>query len=670
MRKAPEVQNGGGVLPPQAKACLALAALLGLLGLGGNLLGLPRLAGLGMATAAMSLPSALVLGLLTGGLALGRGRWPWLGRACLGLAMALAVLSCLPWAGTGLQALLGGYWGARPSSPLRAAVIMAQALALLAATSAPLPGRGARQAAAGLALLPVGIGVVTLIGTLAGGDQLYPQHLQPMPLASALAFGALGFATLLAAGDDTWPMALFRPAVAGDRWTASGSLRVFLAASAVILVTGALLLHGQLTAARDRALGELTAIAGVKAATLTSWYRDRDQDARQILQGPHIQRLLQGGLHGPASGELQAWLDAARVGAYRRVLLFDAAGALRAASPAGTPIALSPATRAGLQLALRAGTVQVQDLHRDGTSGEPLMGWWIPVGAPAAPGQPSPGALLLELDPRQFLYPILQAWPVAGTSAETMLGRREGGEVVFLNDLRHYPGAALNLRLPVAANGGLPGQFAALGGDGLVRGRDYRGVQVLASLTRLTGTPWALVVKVDEAEIYGSLRLAVWIAGTLVLAALGAMALLFGLLVRQRDAGHFATRIQLEQDKRTLADRYAHLMEQASDAILVVDLAGRILEVNLAACQLYGRSAESLRALTLMDLRVPEEQGEFPAQFSQVRSGASVRYETRHRRADGTEMPVEITAREVLFGDMATILAFVRDCSARKAQEA
>lgn len=46
------------------------------------------------------------------------------------------------------------------------------------------------------------------------------------------------------------------------------------------------------------------------------------------------------------------------------------------------------------------------------------------------------GAILLRIDPATFLYPTIQSWPMPSESAETLMVRREGEEVVFLNELR------------------------------------------------------------------------------------------------------------------------------------------------------------------------------------------------------------------------------------------
>ena len=97
---------------------------------------------------------------------------------------------------------------------------------------------------------------------------------------------------------------------------------------------------------------------------------------------------------------------------------------------------------------MRAGDVVMTDLHLDRNpaetgGGDILLDIWIPVGSAGVAGSRPPGAIEMQVDPREFLYPMIQTWPTPSRSAETLLIRREGDEVVYLNDLRHRANTAL-----------------------------------------------------------------------------------------------------------------------------------------------------------------------------------------------------------------------------------
>jgi len=55
---------------------------------------------------------------------------------------------------------------------------------------------------------------------------------------------------------------------------------------------------------------------------------------------------------------------------------------------------------------------------------------------------------VLRVTAQRFIFPLIQTWPTASASAETLLVRRDGESVLFLNTLRHQNGMPLTLRRP------------------------------------------------------------------------------------------------------------------------------------------------------------------------------------------------------------------------------
>jgi PAS domain S-box-containing protein len=192
-------------------------------------------------------------------------------------------------------------------------------------------------------------------------------------------------------------------------------------------------------------------------------------------------------------------------------------------------------------------------------------------------------------------------------------------------------------------------------------------VPVLAALRRIHGSPWVLVAKVDQSEVFGPARRKVWMLEGALLGLVALAALSLGLFVRQQEAGQIQARLLLEREKHLASERYAGLMEQASDIILVLDARGRILEANAQAVAQYGLSLEALRTRSITDLRAPETLGDVSEPFAKALACQTVRFETAHRRADGTTFPVEVSSRGVQGG--AAILSVIRDITERRAQE-
>src|SRR5574338_470348 len=128
--------------------------------------------------------------------------------------------------------------------------------------------------------------------------------------------------------------------------------------------------------------------------------------------------------------------------------------------------------------------------------------------------------LVTQIDPTRFLFPALGSWPVPSETAETLLVRRERGEVVFLNEPRHVSSGPLEYRVPRASVE--PRALADPNRSEDLRAHDYRGADVLVSVRPVPGTGWSVVSKIDVAETLAASRTQtrIVIAGLVALIAL------------------------------------------------------------------------------------------------------------------------------------------------------
>ncbi len=119
---------------------------------------------------------------------------------------------------------------------------------------------------------------------------------------------------------------------------------------------------------------------------------------------------------------------------------------------------------------------------------------------------------------------------------------------------------------------------------------------------------------------------------------------------------------------RARAARHAAVLETAIDGFWIVDAGGRLLEVNDAYCRMSGYAADELLGMRVADLEVHESDADTAAHIGRVREAGSDRFESRHRRKDGSEFDVEVS---VQFAPAAEhhgeyFVAFVRDITDRR----
>lgn len=448
----------------------------------------------------------------------------------------------------------------------------------------------------------------------------------------------------------------------------AGLLAIFLGLTAAIGITGYFYVRYQAAQQLEAARETLSSVADLKANEISNWYQDRETNARAIFTSRFIQEWVAQFLEAPPSASFEEDLVELISGheelGYRRIVLFDAKGTVRLSWPSGLPVP-EASNCPGFQDALAGKGMAVidlsrnEDLGRDG-KGDISLGFRIPIkGRPGGEARMA-GVLLLEIDPYTRLFPLIQTWPTDSRTAETLLVRREGSEVVYLNELRHRKNTALTLRFPMDANLGLPATRAVKGEVGIVEGKDYRGLPVLAALRGIPGTPWFMVSKIDLEEINAPVRRQLLTTTIVLLILILASAFGVALLGRRRDNEWLRQQLAVEQERQVLAERVLLLNKHASDIILMTDKAGRIMEANDRALAAYGYSPEEIRSLAMEDLREPG-------------SGAAgedgVLSEFTHRRRDGTRFPVESNTHSMEIGGATYRLSVIRDITERKRAE-
>ena len=446
----------------------------------------------------------------------------------------------------------------------------------------------------------------------------------------------------------------------------------------MFLLGGALYLRGQLHTAQAAARQELAAIAELKAGRIAGWAKDRRGDAELLAQSSmfqaHFRNYLAGTCTAREAAGLAQWLESfCRQNGYLRVVLYDAQGLPKlAAYPAGgdhePPSPLGHA-HGGFDLA----GVKVNDLHREPGVRTVHMSLWLPVKAPAGdPARPL-GTLALMIDARRDLFPLLEGWPAAQPSAETMLVRREGDQMVYLSELKAHPDAALNLRQPLAGPLGQPALLAAKGLPDTLTGRDYRGRRVAAAVLPVAGTPWFLITQVDEAELFGPLWRQIWLscAGLLGLTTGAAMAL--GLAARRHEAQKMRAQLAAAKALRAAEERFTLAFATSPDSININRLEdGVYLNINEGFTRLTGYTAEDVigRSSRQEDCGIWVDNADRDRMVAQLKEEGRVEsLEALFRAKDGRVITGLMSARVLELDDQPCVISITRDITPLKRAE-
>jgi diguanylate cyclase (GGDEF)-like protein/PAS domain S-box-containing protein len=318
---------------------------------------------------------------------------------------------------------------------------------------------------------------------------------------------------------------------------------------------------------------------------------------------------------------------------------------------------------------LRSRRVTLMDLHLCDDCQGTRMNVLVPI-LDDMDSQAAPlGLVVLRIDPATFLYPYLNTWPTPSASAETLIVRREGNAVVYLNQLRFHKDAAVKLRLPLAGNQDLPTVQAALGREGVVQGTDYRGVPVIAAIRPIPDSPWFLVARMDIAEAYAPLRDRWWMMLALVAVVLGAGGAGLGLAVRQQRLHFYQEQYLASEALRQSEERHRTILQTAQDGFWLADARGQLLEVNQTYCRMSGYSEQELLTMGVADLKVVTAPDDVATSTQMIVAQGQARFECQHRRKDGSIFDVEVSVQH-RHTEGGRFVAFLKDITERKALEA
>ena len=111
------------------------------------------------------------------------------------------------------------------------------------------------------------------------------------------------------------------------------------------------------------------------------------------------------------------------------------------------------------------------------------------------------------------------------------------------------------------------------------------------------------------------------------------------------------------------------LLDNSSDAVEVIDpVTLRFLDVNETACRELGYSREELLTMNVQDIDPNVDTDAVVMVNEQLKESGSARFETMHRRKDGSIFPVEVNIGTIVLEE-TYLLNIVRDITERKQAE-
>ncbi|CAG0961589.1 putative signaling protein [Methylophilaceae bacterium] len=425
----------------------------------------------------------------------------------------------------------------------------------------------------------------------------------------------------------------------------------------------------------SEAYENLEAIARLKSEQIENWLNQRRADTNVLAaNSTQFVRAIGNIAKGENAYEDRVYardkLESLRVNYdYSTFLLLDTQARLLLAD--GVQTGIAPELEFVVARALASGKVEQTDLYR-GPDGDIHMDWVVPIYSVGTEVEAVIAFVVLRTAPEQFLYPLVQTWPTASETAETMLVRREGESVLYLNELNRRKGTALSLKLPLS-DADLPAAVALRKNlSGTVQGVDYQGDEVLAAYRPIAGTDWHIVAKINRDEILAPLRDMTLLVSSVAFIFVSVISLALLMLWKQQ--------LRL-QNLQTLAhknesDRLLHhFFNMPFVGMAVISPHNKkFIRFNDHLCQITGYSREELMGKSCLDFTHQDDIEADLREFNRIIDGESSGYtmEKRYFRKDGALIHAAVDTQCVRKADGTVdyLLCTAKDITRQKADEA
>ena len=428
---------------------------------------------------------------------------------------------------------------------------------------------------------------------------------------------------------------------------------IFAAAVLGVVAAGYLFYQSEVRRIKQESRDNLSSVCALKADQIGHWRKHLAYTSWRLANG----RFLEGALAGVDNPALRADLQEhirQQTRSDGEVLLFTPEGRLILSAgddPCPDPEPLSPAAAKVVEEAAQKYDTVVSDLYR-GPCGKFVID--AATAVHDAQGK-TLAVLVLRADAGAFLFPLVNLWPVASESGETLMVRKEGDKIVYLNAPSHYEGAPMSLVLPASLTS-LVSAKAVAGKTGSIEGQDYRGVRVLAEARAVPGSDWFLISKTDESEVFADMprRLALIsiIGGLIIMLAAALIAAFYA----RRQA-------RVEHSLKLSEDRFRAYIENAPYGIFVTDEHGNFIDLNPAALKMSGYSARELLGRNITDLQYEGDKDLAREMFQRMIAEGHVSGELRHVTKRGEVRTWHINS---VMPDKHRTVGFVSDMEEQK----
>lgn len=209
------------------------------------------------------------------------------------------------------------------------------------------------------------------------------------------------------------------------------------------------------------------------------------------------------------------------------------------------------------------------------------------------------------------VLPKIEEWPTPSKTAESFLFKAENDSIFYLNELKHNNYTGTDIRIHIN-NKDLLASQAVSGKLGLVTGKDYRNKNVIGVVSKITGTPWYLISKIDKSEMYQGINLIAFVVSGIMILFICIIALYIINIFNQRQLSILNELNNRDKEFWQQEKKFEVVLNSLGEGVIVTDLDAKVQFMNGHAESLTGWSLSNAKNRNLEEIYSvkSEETGE------------------------------------------------------------
>ncbi|MCE1164979.1 MAG: PAS domain S-box protein [Bacteroidetes bacterium] len=274
------------------------------------------------------------------------------------------------------------------------------------------------------------------------------------------------------------------------------------------------------------------------------------------------------------------------------------------------------------------------------------------------------GGLILEINP----YKNLNRYLVSIT--DDSVTDEEYGNETLVNELVFNHGLIFKDNTFNTLNDNDKITKKAINGfTGTTEGTDGENNFVLANVSKIAGTDWILISKIDSNQALAPLITRGKYLSLILTLIIGFIGSSFYWFYNTRKKSVTIEQMKSRLEKEILQTHFEEAFRNANDMILLTDMKGNILEANNRVIETYGYTYDELRNKNIFEFRKNRDRKAIDETITAIEEIGEVRLETEHVKKSGVPFYVAISARKIEIQGKHYIQTIYHDITKRKLAE-